>query len=286
MLAESTELVQYSRATEIATKYAAAVADIRRLLGELGTAMQALAGAFESESVMNSDFEIEIKNHQEGYKLDEKGIDELTTEFKRSAWRCLVEKLSIKKLMSSADRDKLDEQLNMYRQRRSYHSAPLPDLPEIDADTIVSVLQGFVASAPDYFAAKVSEVWKWLIPSQWQGGHVTNARDRVAKKVIRTWVVERGYGGKKFHVRYQIRGEVNSLDSIFHTLDGKGVLPGHEGPLVSAVATSEDGTGETEYFRFKCFKNGNLHIEFKRDDLLQQFNQIAADGHRIGASRK
>jgi len=44
--------------------------------------------------------------------------------------------------------------------------------------------------------------------------------------------------------------------------------------LVDAINTS-NGTGETEYFKFKACKNGNLHLEFKRMDLVSKLNQLA-----------
>lgn len=284
MLATSTEIVEYSRATEIATKYAAATANIRRLIGELKEQTDALQEAFSREAGYRSDFEIEVSHHRNAYKLDDKGVDSLIVEFKRAAWSILIDKLSIRKLMSAKARSELDEALNSSWSRSRQEK--IEQLPEINGDSIVDVLTGFVQSAPEYFAEAIVEVYQWLIPNNWIGGHITNARDRVGRKVIRGYVVEQGYGGKRFHVRYQIRGELNALDTIFHTLDGKGVIPGHEGPLVSAIAVSEDGAGETEYFKFKAFKNGNLHLEFKRDDLLQEFNRVAADGHRVGAKRR
>jgi hypothetical protein len=33
--------------------------------------------------------------------------------------------------------------------------------------------------------------------------------------------------------------------------------------------------GETEYFAFRCFRNHNLHLRFKRPDLVAKINQIA-----------
>lgn len=41
-----------------------------------------------------------------------------------------------------------------------------------------------------------------------------------------------------------------------------------------AKTTFAEGKGETEYFRFKCYHNGNLHLEFKRPDLVQKINAI------------
>ena len=34
---------------------------------------------------------------------------------------------------------------------------------------------------------------------------------------------------------------------------------------------------ETDYFRFKWFKNGNMHLTFKRMDLVAKMNQIAGE---------
>lgn len=54
-------------------------------------------------------------------------------------------------------------------------------------------------------------------------------------------------------------------------------------PLVDAIGTSGiKGVGETEYFKFKCYKNGNLHLEFKRSDLVDTLNQIAGDNSQLG----
>lgn len=44
-----------------------------------------------------------------------------------------------------------------------------------------------------------------------------------------------------------------------------------------AADSAEDGkgVGETEMFAFRCFRNGNLHLRFKRLDLLKRLNEIA-----------
>lgn len=40
-------------------------------------------------------------------------------------------------------------------------------------------------------------------------------------------------------------------------------------------ATIPDGLiGSNDYFRCRWFKNGNMHIEFLRADLLAEFNKI------------
>ena len=34
---------------------------------------------------------------------------------------------------------------------------------------------------------------------------------------------------------------------------------------------------ESEYFRFELYRNGNLHIVFKRPDIVAKANKIVAD---------
>lgn len=91
--------------------------------------------------------------------------------------------------------------------------------------------------------------------------------------------VERAYGGK-FRPTYSREQELLAIDGVFHLLDGKGIMREHRGPLVKAIVECQDGRGETELFRFKCFKNGNLHLEFKRLDLVQELNLLAV-GERV-----
>ena len=79
------------------------------------------------------------------------------------------------------------------------------------------------------------------------------------------------------HREQNIRG----IDNVFHALDGNGTVHTHRGPLVDAInQCGREGKGETQYFKFKCFTNRNLHLEFKRLDLVAKLNQVAG-GRRL-----
>ena len=54
-------------------------------------------------------------------------------------------------------------------------------------------------------------------------------------------------------------------------LDG---APKVENELKAAICASPNGTGETRWFRFRCFRNGNLHLTFTRPDLVHEINRI------------
>lgn len=94
--------------------------------------------------------------------------------------------------------------------------------------------------------------------------------------------MERGYASG-FHHSYHHQQELTAIDGIFHLLDGRGIMRENMGPLVKAIdATDNTGRGETEFFRFKCYKNRNLHLEFLRLDLVKQLNGLAAGEYVLG----
>ncbi len=97
---------------------------------------------------------------------------------------------------------------------------------------------------------------------------------RLKRKIIRQNALTQ-YGGFYGYTR----DIVSDLDRLFHTLDGK-PAPSHLGDAANIVATAhrahEKGC-ESEYFRFELYLNGNLHIVFKRPDIVAKANKIVAD---------
>jgi hypothetical protein len=45
--------------------------------------------------------------------------------------------------------------------------------------------------------------------------------------------------------------------------------------FAGVLNSSPNGEGQTEYFRFRSFKNGNLHLWFLRGDLVKEMNSVA-----------
>ena len=72
---------------------------------------------------------------------------------------------------------------------------------------------------------------------------------------------------------------------MFSALAGEGMISNNGwSDLNHAIRETQTSDGESRYFRFKCFKNGNLHLEFKRADLVEQFNRMAG-GRRLRKGR-
>ena len=81
------------------------------------------------------------------------------------------------------------------------------------------------------------------------------------------------------------RDTMIDIDRTFHVLDGKGSREAYAG-IVGAI-DAERGPSrmfnarqsevESEYFKVRIYKNGNAHIWFKRDDLVNAVNGLLAE---------
>lgn len=279
-------LVPYSKATEIAATFESCTTSIKRLIGELGEEFTRLENAFRFEGATYGAFDVGLTyQYSKTARFTADGMAKLHDHFTRAAWKILIEKLGVEKLMSPRDRDKLRDQISGERGNDGKVAAPLP---EISAESIIQVLTGFIADAPRFIEQSIREVYEWLIPrgSRGAGKYVTNHKDRLGRKVIIGYVADL-WDHRINGVNCRMYSQITALDAVFHSIDGAGIPDGHHGPLLSAMIESREFNwqGETGYFRFRLHKNGNAHIEFRRPDLVDLFNQVAADGKSLGVAK-
>jgi hypothetical protein len=204
---------------------------------------------------------------------------EARAKYRKSAWRNILKLLELEKVMSSkrkADIDKRfeDDQL----------------IPELEEATVYSIVQSLLANSSEFVHEMIVEAYDTLMPASRLSGqkYVTNQKNgmnELGKKVILSWMVERDYSG---NFRVRIGGYTEErlmvVDKTFHVLDGQPFASqiSYRGPLCDAINTSgSSGKGETEYFKFECYQNGNLHLGFKRMDLVKRINQTANDGTKL-----
>lgn len=70
--------------------------------------------------------------------------------------------------------------------------------------------------------------------------------------------------------------QLDDIDRVFKTLDKKRFQPRQLESGLNA-AFKDRQVFEDDYYRAKGFRNGNLHLEFKRDDLLERVNELIAE---------
>lgn len=197
-------------------------------------------------------------------------LDRITERLKRQFWRYIVDMLEIRKFLSSQKEEELNKRLEE------------GDLPDITFAAVFAEIEAIVQSAQELKKEVVAEAFETLRPQpRYRSNYKTNQRWQVGKKVILTWKIEPGYD-RPFRVQYGSEQTVGVIDRAFHILDGQPVREGYKSPLIDAINTSEDGTGQTHYFKFRACKNGNLHLQFLRLDLVKELNKIGGDHSSLG----
>lgn len=184
-------------------------------------------------------------------------------EIRKQAWECLVDLLEVRRMMSIKRANELDEMLKN------------DEMPELTEENAASMVRGFEANLETMLREAVEEVFNWLRPPG--SRYKTNTELEIGERVVLTWMVDSGYGRAPFRVNYQRDAHLTALENVFTALDGKGqITKTHRSALSNAINECDaDGKGETPYFSFRCFKNRNMHLRFKRLDLLERLNAIA-----------
>jgi hypothetical protein len=279
-----TDLVSYTSADEMAAVYRDATAKIRAAIIELGEQSRRLGEAFQSESRYDFGIGLNFRGNREG-DCSEKTADDIIARMKLTAWAAIIAKLNIRRLMSSKRIEELDAALEIGSRRHYSSDQPRQQWPDLTTENIRGIAEGYAMSATEFLEEAVREEYDFWRPNRdsHDGHYKRNSEWHLPRRIIRGWIVEGSYRRETpFRCNYSNQAHVTALDSIMHMLDGQGPVKEYKGELVSAIEMSADGKGETKYFKFRCYKNRNLHLEFKRLDLLELFNQIAARGDRLG----
>jgi hypothetical protein len=254
-------------ATFMANEFAEATAMIRKLMLGIKEQTDRLEAVFAKEDAYKP---FDISFEYSSYRQRAYEPDAIFNEMRRRVWRILADAIGVKNIMSVMRRQEFEDQLNR------------GELPEIDAATLLGIIRGLMGQAKQFAEEAAKEVFEILRPQgAWGGQYKTNNAFRVGRKVILSWYVEESYRGQ-LRLNYHHEPHLIAIDGIFHLLDGKGIMRENRGPLIKAILESKDGRGETHYFKFKCFKNRNLHMEMKRLDLVMELNRQASGDYVLG----
>lgn len=200
-------------------------------------------------------------------RVGEKAIQAVMGTLKRDAWAVILQRMEIRKILSIKRREELDRQISSGE-----------GLPEVSEENILAMFESAAAKVSTYLEEAVKEVFEYLRPPH--SSFKTNTEFEIGKRVILSWMVEKAWNRGKFRPNYNREKYLTALDNVFQMLEGKGHVKTFHGQLYDAIIESADGSGETDYFKFRCYLNGNLHLEFKRLDLVAQLNAIAG-GNRL-----
>lgn len=93
-------------------------------------------------------------------------------------------------------------------------------------------------------------------------------------------IILRGHCERRFMARREVNlratDTFDDIDRVFKTLDGEKYEPRALESALNA-AWAEYDAYEDSYYKATAYKNGNVHMTFKRSDLLAKVNDLIAD---------
>jgi hypothetical protein len=195
--------------------------------------------------------------------------DEVLEELKKRSWQSILDIMQVNKVASDKRWKEIQDRLESGK------------LPDITLEEIHRLYEQYVSNANELFAESLKEVADYLRPGRLSRSHYkTNADYEIGDKVILTNHINHGFN----KVNYYYRKSLINLDRVFHILDGK--LDRHlnntyQSELVDTINENWQ-EGETEYFEYKGYKNGNLHLKIKRLDLVEEMVRILSEKNLKG----
>lgn len=190
------------------------------------------------------------------------------TELRRQVWANIVARLEIQRMLSIAKSKELDAWLSS------------KTVEPITQETVMGLFRYYIEKLPEMLSEAIGEVYEFLRPER--SRYKTNTEYELGSRVILSAWVEPGIMAK-YRPRSWARPRYVALENVFSALDGQGsVGKSYFSELEREVERTVNDRGETRYFRFRACLNGNLHLEFKRPDLVDKFNRMAG-GKRLRA---
>lgn len=227
-------------------------------------------------------------------------------------WGWVVQYTDLRRLMDREAKEKLDEQLRYvpestitrrvqwrngesaedYTARTQAECRELIDQDEMDRGMPPVTVENIYATL-QHFAGDAENVWRRGIAnafSKLDRRFKSHDGFKVGSRLILTYFFD-----SSGSMSYQ--GQTDTLidiERIFVVLDGRPT--GAIGQSIDALRMSRQGGGygpkqsevDTEYYKIRGFKNGNAHLWFTRDDLVEKVNKILADwyGEVIGDAQQ
>lgn len=258
---------------ELVAVFEQAERDVRTAFATIAAAEKRVNDAFTLGAPSYREIRVN-PSREKHHSVDFGDADRAVERMAREAWKTIVERLDVRRVLSAKRAKELDDRLEK------------GELPPITEEAVYAFANEY-RDVRGFFEEKVAEVFDWLRPREgsWRftdyKTNQKNAKLELGPKVVLTGMVHASFMGRnrfggRFDVDYDDKARLVALEAVFRALDGKGWgTKEYEADLVTAIEAAPDGHAETEYFEVRAFKNRSLHVRFVRLDLLHRLNQIA-----------
>lgn len=178
-------------------------------------------------------------------------------------WSSVVKMTDLDRYMDKKAKDDLRQSL-------------LTDPPEFTEDNAVATLQGFMAEAGMIFRRGIAEMFSDL-----DRRFRSHSGWKIGSRVILTYVFN-DFGWWNHYRNH--RDTLQDIERTFLVLDGRKAGDEYSGIVGEIEQARRDGCYgarqtevESEFYKVRIFKNGNVHLWFKRDDLVRKANRMIGE---------
>lgn len=262
MIAPGTDLIRRASIEELAGHRARALdlyAQAFRMIAAAGDAAR-LAAPSRPYCCGIDDKALDVLKYDARYGTPEGFAELVRKSLDADIWRHLIDSTGLASLMDSTARQEFLKQVD---------KDPAPATAENAAATMFSLL----GDADKIFRRGLIEAFRRL-DNSYKSNDAFKLTDRAVLSHARTT-------GFSIHWNHWSHADERILDveRVFAVLDGKPQLERAAGIIGKVDLAHGAGSheAESEYFRARWFKNGNLHLWFLRSDLLQKANRMIAE---------
>lgn len=197
--------------------------------------------------------------------------NEFINRLKASAWLRILGKLNIEKYLTAG----LRSNFSSFKEQQGGM--------DLTRENIFSLLELIISNRGDIMQQAVVDVFDLMTKFYKENrvhieGWKTNDAWKVNRKVILPYYIEMSYSGK-YNANYRRWDEFGDIDKVMCWLTGKQLENIRTlRQSIGEVKIGDSGLHSSEFFDFRCFKKGTIHLIFKEEYLWARFNQEACKG--------
>lgn len=206
------------------------------------------------------------------YRINIAARDEYMAEARRivdtEVWSHIVEVTDLERLMDKQAKEELRQQL-------------IQNPPEVTLDNVYATLERFVLDAGTIFRRGIANCFSKL-----DRRFRSHDGFKIGSRLVLTRMFDEN---GQFNYHRDMESTLFDIERTFMVVDGKPV-PAMWSGIVGQLRNARTGYRaqqteiESEFFKVRAFKNGNCHVWFKRDDLVEKVNKMLAEyyGEAVG----
>jgi len=205
-------------------------------------------------------------------------INDFNESFRNECWNSVMSKTKLSSIVTKSVR----EQLESFKKEQTYMAFTKDNME----DLFYTLMENKGNIAKNCIVDAFDEMTKYNKDNRLHfEGWKTNDSWKVNKKVIFPWAIDTSWlkyasDKNKLRIHYNFNTTIADIEKAMCFITGKKYedIDSIADKDQCNVSLSFGEWHDSEFFEFRGFKKGTMHIKFKSEKVYQEFNKIACDG--------